>query len=282
MLRLLLFSFWVSIGSCELRYSEGKHQRQASTNYYYSTSSSAILGSSNVSAVIGNPLKGLLTSPRWTSNPAPSIPISLDYYYFGLNELMFGANQFNWTVLDNALALAASRWKHVIPRVYCYYPGEPLAVPQYLLDAGVPIIGESPQYDDPRLLEAFDQFISAYGQRYDGHKSLAFLQLGLLGYWGEWHTYPEENLLSSETKAKVIVWYKAAFKITPLQLRYPSDGTGMGFHDDSFGHSTVSLMTQDCWFHFFLIEFLPLFDILLIVGINKLVLLAAGYKLWTN
>lgn len=184
MLRLFLFFTSLSIGNCKLlRSTRVNRNRQEATTYYYSTSGSSILGSPNADAAVGNPLKGLLTSPRWTSNPAPSIPSSLEFYYIGLNELMFGADQFNWTVMDNALATAASRWKHVIPRVFCHYPGQPLAIPQYLLDAGIPIIGESPQYDDPILLTALDQFIAAFGRRYDGHKSVAFVQLGLLGYW---------------------------------------------------------------------------------------------------
>lgn len=183
-LRLFLFVASVSIASCEqLRFSRPNRHRLQATSYYYSASGAAILGSPNADAAVGNPLKGLLTSPRWTSNPASSIPSSLEFYYIGLNELMFGANQFNWTVLDNALTTAASRWKHVIPRIYCHYPGQPLAIPQYLLDAGIPIIGESPQYDDPILLTALEQFIAAFGRRYDGHKSVAFVQLGLLGYW---------------------------------------------------------------------------------------------------
>jgi hypothetical protein len=184
MLRLFLFVSSLSIGSCDrLRSPRTNHHRQEATSYYYSVSGSAFLGAPNADAAVGNPLKGLLTSPRWTSTPAASIPSSLEFYYIGWNELMFGANQFNWTVLDNALAAAARRWNHVIPRVYCHYPGQPLAIPQYLLDVGIPILGESPQYDNPILLAAFDQFIAAFGRRYDGHKSLAFVQLGLLGYW---------------------------------------------------------------------------------------------------
>jgi hypothetical protein len=63
---------------------------------------------------------------------------------------------------------------------------------------------------------------------------------------GEWHTYPDNNLLSDETKNKVYLWYRNAFKITKLQMRDPFDapGGGIGFHDDSFAYSTVSILVE--------------------------------------
>ena len=135
-------------------------------------------------------------------------------------------DQFQWQVLYHALSRARAQRKHVILRVYLHYPGQPLRVPQFLLDHPIPLVtlidGEtSPQYDDPILLAALQQFIVALGSNYDGHASLAFVQLGLLGKWGEFHTYPDTGLLSDATKSKVMRWYRAAFAVTPLQVRNP-------------------------------------------------------------
>ena len=135
-------------------------------------------------------------------------------------------DQFQWQVLDHALSRARAQRKHVILRVYLHYPGQPLRVPQFLLDHPIPLVtlidGEtSPQYDDPILLAALQQFIVALGSNYDGHASLAFVQLGLLGKWGEFHRYPDTGLLSDATKSKVMRWYRAAFAVTPLQVRNP-------------------------------------------------------------
>lgn len=217
--------------------------RRLQTTDYYFTIDKSVLGTANPDVSIGNPLRGLMTSPAWTGTQTPStLPTSLEFYYFGLDEIMVGSNQFDWSVLDNVLKGAASRYKHVIWRVYCHYPGRSLGVPEYLLDQGIDIDDGSPVYDDVKLLTALEQFIKALGARYDGHKSLAFIQLGLLGYWGEWHTFPDKNLLTDDTKKKVLTWYKNAFKITKLQARDPSDAPagGIGFHDDSFAYSTVS------------------------------------------
>jgi hypothetical protein len=230
--------------------------RRQLASYYYSTSSKAILGEANPDAAIGNPLKGLLTSPRWTGNKTPqTVPSSLEFYYIGFDEIMNGSNQFNWTVLDTSLSDAAARNNHVIWRVFCHYPGQPLRVPQYLIDAGVKLVPisdgtVSPQYDDPILLKAFQQFIASLGKRYDGHKSLGFIQLGLLGYWGEWHTYPDTNLISAATIDKVVGWYDAAFQTTQLQVRTPvasAYAAGMGLHDDSFGFSTTGSVDWFFW-----------------------------------
>ena len=160
---------------------------------------------------------------------------------------MTGPQKFDWTVIDKALLDAEEGKMHVVLRIFLHYPDQPLRVPQWLIDQGIELrtiqSGEkSPQYDDPKLLVAIETFIKALGAKYDGHKNLAFLQLGLLGKWGEWHTYPDEGLLSATTKDTVVGWYKSAFKATPLQVRNPWKAAyeaGMGLHDDSFGFSTL-------------------------------------------
>jgi hypothetical protein len=56
-------------------------------SYYYSTSDTNILGRENKRAVLDNPMKGLLTSPRYTGYNTPSIvPSTLEFYYIGLDE----------------------------------------------------------------------------------------------------------------------------------------------------------------------------------------------------
>jgi hypothetical protein len=221
--------------------------RRGQTEPYISTSDPSILGDLNFEASIDNPLKGLLTSPRWVGSDVPdSIPSSMEFYYLGLDEIMTGPNEFNWTVLDQTLETAIGRNNHVIWRVFTYYPGQALRIPQYLLNAGIRLVdtsgGKSPDFNDPTLLEAFEQFITAFGARYDGAKGLAFIQLGLLGFWGEWHTSGTEGILDESTMDKVVGWYADAFQTTPLQTRYPlasAYAAGIGLHDDSFAYSTL-------------------------------------------
>jgi hypothetical protein len=222
---------------------------------YYSTSDAAVLGAADPDAAIGNPMKGLMSSPSWTGGtPPPGMPSSLEFHYVGMDRIMTGDNKFDWAVLDKTIQDAASRNNHVIWRVYIHYPGRTLALPKYLIDAGVKLVqtkeaGLSPQYEDPKLLVALEQLIKAMGARYDGHKSIAFIQLGLLGYWGEWHTYPDKGILADSTQDTVVEWYKNAFQKTKLQARgltKKSVESGIGLHDDSFSYSTLSDSTG--WF----------------------------------
>lgn len=163
----------------------------------------------------------------------------------GNPDVVGDAAAFDWTVLDEALAGSASRQMHAVVRVILHFPGRDLNVPQYLLDAGIDIRwyddGQSPYYGDPQLLVALEQFIVAFGKRYDGDTRLGFIQAGLLGFWGEWHTYGED-FLPDDACEKVVSWYASSFATTHIQMRYPrasAYAAGFGLHDDSFAYSTL-------------------------------------------
>ncbi len=126
-------------------------------------------------------------------------------------------------------------------------------------------------------------FIAEFGRRYDGDPRIGFVTLGLIGFWGEWHTWPmdgytqetnlyralpdpnEENWMpSAETQERVLSAYDDAFDTTRLLLRYPmlpdrgrAAGPGrqvhyksmdfnIGYHDDSFAYNT--LFGEDWYF----------------------------------
>jgi hypothetical protein len=58
-------------------------------SYYFSTTDDSILGSPSIDVAIRNPLKGLLTSPRWTGSTIPDlVPSSLEFYYMGKQIIM--------------------------------------------------------------------------------------------------------------------------------------------------------------------------------------------------
>jgi hypothetical protein len=85
--------------------------------------------------------------------------------------------------------------------------------------------------------------IAALGQRYDEQPRVAFIQLGLLGFWGEWHTYPRNELFaSSQTQKRIVDAFHRAFPHKSLMARKPADYVGqqawIGFHDDMFPEDT--------------------------------------------
>ncbi len=84
------------------------------------------------------------------------------------------------------------------------------------------------------------------GQKYDGDIRIGFWQVGFLGHWGEWHTYPNQTYFaSSNHQNQILSAFNSSFVKTKFQIRY-TDVTGnnnavkwnVGFHDDSFFQDT--------------------------------------------
>ena len=215
----------------------------------------------NASAAAGNPLKGFLTSPEWSAWPySQSVPSSMEYYYVPLSSIINlspNASEGFDSYLEPRLAASASRGMHAVLRFYLDYPGreDPYeTIPQFLIDGGLSFNsysdhggGESPDYTDESLLSALESFVAQLGERYDGDARIGFIQIGLLGFWGEWHTWPYD-WIPSTTKDRLVAAFDGAFEATQLQLRVPwgaadaaadGDGESIGLHDDSFAYSTL-------------------------------------------
>ena len=155
---------------------------------------------------------------------------------------MIGDNQFDWTTHDAILQASAARNRHVVLSVFIHWPGETLRIPPHLID--IPFYetsnGYSPNYGEPRLLTALQQFIAAWGRHIDGDTRVAAIHIGLLGFWGEGHTYPDTTLVPETSQELVAGWYRDAFNRTQIQARYPGpNADGFGLFDASLGFSTL-------------------------------------------
>lgn len=200
-----------------------------------------------------NPLKGFIPFQGSYSQ----FPYSMEWSYFPLNAVMTGPDTFDWSSIDAALDDIASRGHQTALRFYLDYPTKPSGIPQYLLDGGLAThsysdygnngVSVSPNYDDPNLRAALDRFIAALGHRYDGDPRVGFIQAGLVGFWGEWHTYPyngdgQPNWMASDaTQQEVLTDYVNAFHTTKLMVRNPNAMNAslpIGYHDDSFALET--------------------------------------------
>ncbi|NUO77988.1 MAG: DUF4832 domain-containing protein [Lysobacter sp.] len=104
--------------------------------------------------------------------------------------------------------------------------------------------GVAPDYNSPAMREQLQQFVRAFARRYDGDPRITAVHVGLLGFWGEWHT---SGCASYEpdatTRALVRDAYTSAFVQTPLHTRYAraSDvgGASFGFSEDFFPSFTA-------------------------------------------
>ena len=225
-----------------MAFSKMRNTQQQTRQPYYRTRD---LGTPNVDVAIGNPLKGLAGGPRYSQkSPLPnSVPSAIEFYNVGLDEIMIGNNSFNWTVHDQLLRESASRKMHAVLSVFIHWPGRELRLPPHLRD--IPLFdttngGKSPNYGNTRLLTALEQFITAWGERSDGDTRIAAIHVGLLGFWGEGHTYPDSTLVPESSKVSVAQWYRQSFRTTQIQARYPGpNAAGFGLYDGSLAYSTL-------------------------------------------
>jgi len=193
----------------------------------------------------------------------------MEFYYIGLSDVMTGMDSFPGfdTVVEPRIAASASRGKHSILRFYMDYPQPTRELyvshtPPFLKNAPYNLqmtdwtsvdlnaVGSSPDYSDENLKTALNKFVAALGDRYDGDPRVGFIQVGLLGFWGEWHTWTENvtthSWIPDATKVALIDAFDTAFQTTQVQIRYPhwyavgaNQREGFGLHDDSFAHSTI-------------------------------------------
>lgn len=234
------------------------------------TMSGPLIGSEleYTAAPADNPLRGLV--PYVASSAKGNFPHSMEFSYFSLKELMKGPNEYDWSPVERVLQGVSERGNQIIFRVYCEYPGRGIAVPQFLIDGGVKItkwrnkddgvISYTPDYENQTLRKSLTDFISAMGAKYDGDPRIGFITAGILGSWGEWHTYPREDLWASKkVQCEILDSYAKAFTKTKVLLRYPvGSGNEMyagnaerpfGYHDDSFGWATMDTgKEQDSWY----------------------------------
>jgi hypothetical protein len=180
--------------------------------------------------------------------------------YFALSEVQNNpndCNSFNWSILEQMLDETASTGRQAMIRFYVEYPGGTGSHP----GNGIPpcVNGKvamrtngfwgttSPDYDDPDIIDAFAKFVAAFGARYDNDPRIGIVHMGLVGLWGEWHTWPYDrdtidgypDLFPADTTLCTIVSnYDTAFSHTQIQIRYPDlacvPAANIGLHDDSW------------------------------------------------
>jgi hypothetical protein len=102
--------------------------------------------------------------------------------------------------------------------------------------------GFSPDYSNNVLIDNHEKIIRAIAERYDKEGTVAFIQLGSLGHYGEWHTtyIPREKKAFPEVSVSdmYVSHYTKHFKNKKLLMRRPFEiarSNNMGLFNDSFG-----------------------------------------------
>jgi len=201
---------------------------------------------------------------------AEVFPHSIEFHYFSMRELMPEEGRVDFAPIEKWLYQAGSRGCQLTFRVYLEYPTHKKPdVPQFLIDGGLKItkwtnddkqLIHAPDYNNPQLRAAIDLLIAKLGEKYDGDPRIACLTMGMLGHWGEWHSYPRDELFpKKEYQTHVMDQFAKAFTKTQVLMRYPAGeddwshaanaNTKFGYHDDSFAWATVDTGKEDDdWF----------------------------------
>ena len=188
------------------------------------------------------------------SRPA-GIPSQILYVRWGWATLEPQAGKLNAELLESTIKAARQSGQQLALRVKCHNPRKDAAEhPAWLKDVGGrellvdygdgPAEIRIPDFDDPVVLDRHLDFIKRFGAAYDGHPDIARVEVGSIGWWGEWHMSrcKTAKMPSIAHCHKLIDAYLAAFKKTPLLMPNPANpciayavAHGAGWRADSLG-----------------------------------------------
>lgn len=209
----------------------------------------------DVPDIENNPVKGWMPGyPGINSD----FPYSIDHFYIPLNEVYTNWGVCDWSAFEEELDRIVQGGRHVVTRFFIDYPNRSSGMPEFLIDDNgykVPMHDEnSPYWNDDTLMVALEEFIDLFGEAYDGDPRIAFIEAGLYGYWGEWHTYPENDwAMTVVNKDRLLVAYDSAFDTTHIGLRQSGHAStydlkmSVGYYDDSFAFSTLCSGSWCSW-----------------------------------
>jgi hypothetical protein len=208
--------------------------------------------------IIANPGMGWQTFhlTRNEDKNLPSwIPSTICYSRWSWNEVETQPGKLDTAFIDTAIQKARGCGQKTAFRIKACSPniGKPFH-PAWLKAAGGkeimadydgsgPIL-PIPDFDDPATLAIHLNLIKRLGERYDGHPDIDHVDLGSIGWWGEWHLTRSKiaKMPTLENRMKVIKAYEEAFRKTPLVMLIDAGECttyatqhGAGWRADSLG-----------------------------------------------
>jgi len=120
----------------------------------------------------------------------------IEYERFYWSELEPQEGVYNFKLIDNAFTVAAQHQPAMNVGLRFMALDEPQAgskIPAWLIAKGIKgqwvENGKTfvPDLTDPIFLQYAQKLLNTLGARYDGNPELAYLDIGMVGSWGEWH-----------------------------------------------------------------------------------------------
>lgn len=151
--------------------------------------------------------------------------------------------QYAWPLLDRLFECAEQRNQTIDFRLMVSWPGagdrdcwnDPSendnidhAIPCWLVRKGAKEMEHNgaggipasyvPDWEDATIRADHAELVTAIGARYANNVRLSSVDVGSVGFWGEWHTFPNDAELmpSNDRRKEIIDLYASAFPNTPL------------------------------------------------------------------
>ncbi len=199
---------------------------------------------------LNNPFIG---NAAWADDPSPrEQPFTLVYANLRWADFEPEPGVYDFDAFEEANHF--DNWraegKRLILRFVMDLPGEKkhMDIPQWLYDLtggdGKTYKvsygrGYCPNYANAELIAAHARAIRALGERYDGDPFLAFVELGSLGHWGEWHVHEKAGTMPDEAvRDQYAQAYLDSFHHAKLMMRRPfrfAERNGLGLFNDMAG-----------------------------------------------
>jgi hypothetical protein len=201
-------------------------------------------------AVLQNPYIG---SVVWaTDKSRHEQPFTLVYADLTWADFEPEQGQYDFASFErkNQFARWRAEGKHLIFRFVLDVPGDKAHrdIPNWLFQAtgqdGTQYNvsygrGYSPNYANPVLIRAHVDAIAAIGERYGDDPFVAYVELGSLGHWGEWHVHQKLGLMpNAAVRDQYVLPYIDAFPNAYLMMRRPfaiAADYGLGLFNDTAG-----------------------------------------------
>lgn len=201
---------------------------------------------------ITNPLKGWAV---WGENTSYKQDVTLAYVSINWSDLEPQKGVYDFETIEDRFNF--DKWKsknaRFIIRFICDYPEDTagnMTIPKWLYDEmggdGQAYdnnygIGFAPNYSNKTFIAAHERVIKALGKRYNDDPNVAYIQLGSVGHWGEWHVnygkginrLPKANILDQYVQP-----YIKYFPDKILAIRKPTviaNENDFGLYNDVFG-----------------------------------------------
>jgi hypothetical protein len=159
--------------------------------------------------------------PFTGSLETPGHPLtSLAYFRIYWKFVEPSPGQYNWEMLDRALATAAERGQTLLLRLAPYGTKEDNDVPAWYRsmvgnESALPAEKWRTDPEDPRYVEHFTTMVRAVGARYDSHPGLESVDVAIVGAWGEGEG---SERLCDGTRQALVDAYLEGFPTTHLLM----------------------------------------------------------------